>query len=97
MPKAEVGAAVRPLGAVGAVESTVQLTVAACGSTTLFTVAATEKVCAFWARPVKVIGLVQAVALAPSRLQVNVGEGPLAWKANVAELLVVPAGGALSM
>ena len=52
MPKAEVGAAVSPDGAVGGVASTVQLAVAASGSTTLLTVAATEKVWAFWGRPV---------------------------------------------
>ena len=45
-------AVVASLGAVGAVASTVQVAVAGTGSTTLFTVAATEKVWAFWVRPV---------------------------------------------
>ena len=42
------------------------------------------------------IGLVQAVAVAPSSEQAKVAGLPLAWNANVADALVVPAVGVLS-
>ena len=54
-------------------------------------------VCKPWVRPVYAFGLVHAAAAPASSLHVNVAGVAVAWKVNVALVLVVAAGGALSM
>ena len=49
------------------------------------------------ARPVKLAGLVQAVAVAVSRVQVNVAPANVEWKAIVAEVALVSTVGPLSI
>ena len=82
---------------VGAVVSTVQVTVAGVGSVAPFDVAATLNVWDPCASPVYPFGLVHDVRATPSSPHLNVDPDLVEWKVNVAAELAVGLAGALSM
>ena len=77
--------ALKPVGTLGAVVSTVQVQVAGVASATPLDVAYTEKVWLALVRPEYVIGLVQVVVAAASSLQVKVEPLMVEVKENDAE------------
>jgi hypothetical protein len=88
--------AVVPVGVEGGLVSTVQAAETGGGAGPLGAVVATVNVCATDVNAVKLVGLVHAVAVPPSSVQVNVAPATLLWNANVADVAFVRAAGLLS-
>jgi hypothetical protein len=85
------------VGAVGGERSMVHVLAAGEVSVWPPAVEATLKVCEPASRPEYVFGLVQELAGALSREQLNVGDCPVEWKVKVAAVLLVRTLGLLSM
>jgi hypothetical protein len=94
---ADDAVAVVPVGGDGGLVSTVHVAETGGGAGPLGAVVATVNVCGPGVSPVKLVGLVHAVAVPPPSVQVNVAPAAVLWNANVADVAFVRTGGVLSI